>query len=134
MNKPLGMDVLNSKTDLVKDGLGFDGPDTRVETAVHLEPVSKALLLAKLHHDVKVRPRPDRLVPDYRLANVLNHSNIWHHSIKIKRIECDEFGVHIFIRIVHMADEIWQRQHKVTTKRWKKNFALGHNSTQKVDF
>ena len=71
MNKPLGMDVLNSKTDLVKDGLGFDGPDTRVETAVHLEPVPQALLLAELHHDVEVRPRPVGLVPHDGLAHVL---------------------------------------------------------------
>ena len=76
MDQPLSMNVLNAEADFVKDGLGLDGSHGRVEAAVHLEPVSKALLLAKLHHDVKVRPRPDRLVPDYRLANVLNHSNI----------------------------------------------------------
>ena len=71
MDQPLSVNVFNAEADFVKDGLGLDGSHGRVEAAVHLEPVPQALLLAELHHDVEVRPRPVGLVPHDGLAHVL---------------------------------------------------------------
>jgi hypothetical protein len=58
VNQSLSVDVFDPETDLVKDRLGLDGPDCRVEAAVHFQPMPETLLLAELHHDVEVRPRP----------------------------------------------------------------------------
>ena len=65
------MNVFHAETDFMKDGLGLDGPQGRVEGAVRLQPVPQTLLLTELHHDVQVRPRAVGLVPHDGLAHVL---------------------------------------------------------------
>jgi hypothetical protein len=74
MDEALSVNIFDSEADFVKDGLGLDGPLGSVEPAVHLEPVTQALFLAELHHDVQVRPRPVGLIPHDGLTNVLQRN------------------------------------------------------------
>ena len=101
MDQPLSMNVFNAQADFVKDGLGLDGSHGRVEAAVHLEPVPQALLLAELHHDVEVRPRPVGLVPHDGLAHVLK---------KMKRILSQ-----------HLLGKEEKQSFFLTTPVWLKN-------------